>query len=202
MVYTESGKISEIQNILKFNKDMNKTFVYGLAVNGIIDKNRNTTSEDYDKLYKFASPIQFKKQNGGICWDYVTYETDYLNKHFPNVKYTAYYVIFDNKNDLPTHTFIILNIKDQYIYFESSFKKIQGIYSSKSKRDIINFVLDSMNKYGSSNNLLEYPYYVFKYDPLDQNLYNLNCSQFMKYIEDHGTQVMHKFSKDFNVIKL
>lgn len=199
MIYNENGGIQDnvINGIIRFNKYMNKTFIYGLAINGVI--NKNTTAEDYDKLYKFTNPAQFEKQNGGICWDYVTYEADYFRKNFPSIKYKAYYVIFDNKNNLPTHTFIILSINDQYIYFESSFKKVQGVYSAKSEKDIINFVLDNMS---SSTDLMKYPYYVFKYNPLDPNLDGLSCSEFMKYIEDHGHQVTHKFNNNYSLQKL
>ena len=200
MVYTESGKISEIQNILKFNKDMNK-FTYGVAINGVIDR-KNQTPEDYDKFYRFSNPEKFKKQNGGICWDYVTYEADYFHKHFPNLKFNAYYVIFDNGYDLPTHTFIILECDGKYIYFESSFKAIRGVYESDSKESIINYVLYAMDKYPKKRGLLKCPYYVFKYNPLDHGLYNLSCSEFMKYIEEHGIQIEHKFNKNFNITKL
>lgn len=200
IIYTEDGKINEVQTILNFNKVMNK-FSYGLAINGVIDKNRNTTSEDYDKFYKFASPETFKKQNGGICWDFVTYEANYFTKNIPNVKYDAYYVIFDDGYDLPTHTFIILECDGKYIYFESSFKAIRGVYESDSKESIINYVLYAMDKYPKKRGLLRCPYYVFKYNPLDHGLYNLSCSEFMKYIEEHGIQIEIKFNKNFNITK-
>ena len=200
MVYTESCKISEIQNILKFNKDMNK-FTYGVAINGVIDR-KIRPPEDYDKFYRFSNPEKFKKQNGGICWDYVTYEADYFHKHFPNLKFNAYYVIFDDGYDLPTHTFIILECDGKYIYFESSFKAIRGVYESDSKENIINYVLYAMDKYPKKRGLLRCPYYVFKYNPLDHGLYNLSCDEFMKYIEDHGIQIYHKFNKNFNITKL
>ena len=204
MIYNENGVVqnTELKDIIKFNKYMNKTFLYGLAINGVIDKKRNTTGEDYDKLYKFASPTQFEKQNGGVCWDYVTYEADYFSKNFPNIKYTAYYVVFDDKDNFPTHTFLILYTDSQYIYFESSFKMIQGVYSAKSEKDIINFVLDSIIKHESSTNLLKCPYYVFKYNPLDPSLNGMSCMEFMKHIEDNGYQISHKFSSNYNLQKL
>ena len=198
MIYTESGKISEIQNILKFNKDMNK-FTYGVAINGVIDRYKDPTPEDYDKFYRFSNPEKFKKQNGGICWDYVTYEADYFHKHFPNLKFNAYYVEFDDGDTIPTHTFLVLQNENGYILFESSFIRIRGVYLSNSEKDIFNFILHTM---GSKGLLEKCPCYIFKYNPLDHGLYDLNCTQFMHYIEDNGTQIDHKFSKDFSITKL
>lgn len=204
MIYNESGKVVDIlQDIIDFNKKMNKDFKYGLAINGVIDRKRNISGEDYDKLYKVVDSKQFEKQQGGICWDYVIYEADYFRKNFSSIKIKAWYIIWDKQPDYPTHTFITFKSKNKYILFESSFKAIQGVYEANSEKDIINFVAKSMNDYPRKKKLLEEnKFHVFTYNPLDSKLPGMNCSEFMHYIEDKGKYVNHKYNSNFKVNKL
>ena len=195
MIYDDNGNMKlKLGYVLNFNNYMNKTFKYGLAINGKVET-RNTTSEDYDKLYKAVSADQFVKQEGGICWDYVIYEAQWFKDNIPELNIKTWYVIFDKEPDYPTHTFITFKYNDVYVLFESSFKKVQGMYYAKSEKDLINFILYNMNNHN-------YDSYVFNYNPLDKRIPGMNCMEFMKFVEDNGKEVRHKFNSNFNITKI
>ena len=187
------------EKIAEFNNKCNK-FEYGLARNGIIDKSIDTSYDDW-KLWRMASPIQFEKQGGGVCWDYVTYEADYFKKNFPELKVTAYYIIFVNDKDDPTHTFITINVDNKYVYFESSFKKIKGVYIFDTESDVLNFVMTKMNKYRPKGceDLFRSSrkYKITKYNALDKKLIGCSIDQFMDYCY-RAEVVDHMYSKKYN----
>lgn len=191
---------SMMDKVLEFNRRMNK-FKYGLAVNGIIDASRNTSGSDFDKLYHFANPAQFEKQDGGICWDFVTYEADYFKKNIPEIKFTCWYVIFNAAPNYPTHTFLTFKLGSKYILFESSFRKIKGVWEASSEKDLINFELDSMIHHGSDKGLDKAESHVFKYNALDTSLNGMTCGEFMHHIEEVGRYVTHTRSTSYNVEK-
>ncbi len=191
---------SMMDKVLEFNKRMNK-FKYGLAINGVIDTSRNTSGSDYDKLYHFANPAQFEKQDGGICWDFVTYEADYFKKNIPEIKFTCWYVIFNAAPNYPTHTFLTFKLGSKYILFESSFRKIKGVWEASSEKDLINFELDSMIHHGSDKGLDKAESHVFKYNALDTSLNGMTCGEFMHHIEEVGKYVNHTRSTSYNVEK-
>lgn len=188
-------------DICNFNDEMN-TYKYGLSIDGTIDKKRDTTAADYDVYYRLASPDQFIKQHGGICWDFTTYEANWFKTNHPELKFETYYIGLNLPPDYPTHTFLVIQMDNQYIYFESSFKKIQGVYIFKSESDVINFVMYNMDKYRpkfhkKSLFKLSDGYIVTKYNALDKKLYDSTCAEFMEYCEA-GKNMHFTYNSKFN----
>ena len=193
-----------LEKIYEFNKETNK-FQYGLKFphKNKIDHRDNTTYEDYKKYYKLASPEEFVKQDGGICWDFVTYEADWFKKNLPNIHYDCYFIIFNNGKDCHTHTFLVFNHNNKYYWFESSYYKFRGIYEADSVKDILNYVIYGMDKYSpKGESLLNYNFGVYKYNALDKNLYGLSDREYMIYICNHGSHINHTYSKNYNVRKV
>ena len=192
-----------LNRILRFNKETNK-FQYGLlkpGENKIIKQ--NTTYEDYDKYYRMASPEQFVKQDGGICWDYVTYEANWFSTNIPEVRIHSYYIQFYDKKYMPTHTFLVFEYDDKYYWFESAFGALQGIWEARSLKDIFNFAMYNMSMHPKKNpELLKCNFEIREYNPLDRSLIGLGSQQFMEYILNHGTKISHTYNKNFDVKKI
>lgn len=199
-----------IDDIVTFCNWMDKTFQYGLSRHGekIQYKKVNTTSKDYDLYWHLASPDQFVRQGGGICWDYVTYEAFMFKEKFPTVPYKTWYVQFDDKGDCPSHTFLTFTLNGEYYYFENSFRKFAGIYKVGGEADAINFVLtlmsDNPDRSIEPGFLLEKCQYgVRSYNALDRKMIGISCVGFMNYIYDHGTELKtFKYSKRFSTEKV
>lgn len=178
-----------IADILELNKRLN-SYKYSYS-----DYN------DFAKEYRVASPEKFEKQQGGVCWDFAAYEAWWFKKNYPNISFTTWYVIFDNNNDCPTHTFLTFRYKGKLYYFESAFGKTMGLWQVKSEKDAINFVMDSMI---GKTKLGDYPYYVIKYDATDKKLIGVGVMSYMERMSEliGRSTYKHTFSKQYSAEKV
>lgn len=141
--------------------DMEK-FKYGLAENGTV---HSASAHDYDTKYKLQSPEEFEQNGGGICYDYVEFMEGYLNAYGYDCKK---YFISTNTADNDTHTFLLVRDgkgwKDGFIYPESSFKLLEGVYEVKNYEEAALKIMDKIfdvNHNGEKYD--EIKYYVWEY---------------------------------------
>lgn len=182
---------------------------YDETIADILDLNKRLNSykysykdyKDFAKEYRIASPEKFEKQQGGVCWDFAAYEAWWFKKNHPDISFTTWYVIFDNNNDCPTHTFLTFRYKGKIYYFESAFGKTIGVWQVKSEKDAINFVMDSMI---GKTKLGEYPYYVIKYDATDKKLIGVGVMSYMERMSEliEKSTYKHTFSKQYSAEKV
>lgn len=182
---------------------------YDETIADILDLNKRLNSykysykdyKDFAKEYRVASPEKFEKQQGGVCWDFAAYEAWWFKKNHPDISFTTWYVIFDNNNDCPTHTFLTFRYKGKLYYFESAFGKTMGVWQIKSEKDAINFVMDSMI---GKTKLGEYPYYVIKYDATDKKLIGVGVMSYMERMSEliEKSTYKHTFSKQYSAEKV
>lgn len=201
-------KDDTLRKILEFNKKLN-TYEYGLSRHGEKIKKQNTSGEDYDNFYHVASPAQFERQGGGICWDFATYQASKFQKDFGNVKFKTYYIVFDIPPYYPTHTFLVFHYNGKFYYFESSFVKYQGVYSSDTLTDIVNFILYNMGNYKESEDTKKVReacktnnYRIYEYNALDSRIPGSTTSEFMNLVEKCGKRVPNRFSNKFRINKI
>lgn len=197
----ESAKVNDMTRIVALNNELND-YQYGLSRDNQKIKKQNTTSEDYDKHYRVATPAQFVKQNGGICWDFATYEASVFKKQFPNIKFKTYYIVFDAAPYYPTHTFLVFEKDMKFYYFESSFKRVQGIWVADSISDIFNFVLHAMDQYRPKEykaSLLKYKYAIFEYNALHPDIPGSTTVEFMNLMEEIGQEIPHVYNSRYDV---
>ena len=141
--------------------DMEK-YKYGLAENGTV---HSASAHDYDTKYKLQSPEEFEQNGGGICYDYVEFMEGYLNAYGYDCKK---YFISTNTADNDTHTFLLVRDgkgwKDGFIYPESSFKLLEGVYEVKNYEEAALKIMDKIfdvNHNGEKYD--EIKYYVWEY---------------------------------------
>lgn len=160
----ESYTIDSIDDVKKFNKELNK-WKYGVLVNGKI----YTKSSEIDWANYKTIPIKdIEKYHVGICWDFVNYQHYYFKKN--NIEDESYMIVMgmsdNNPNDIATHTFSIIKIDGKKYWFESSWFKNQGVHEVKSWKDVVEKFKESYDE-GKNKN-----YDVYKYNPegLDSHL--------------------------------
>ena len=194
--------------VVSLNKKLT-SFHYGIPLDQFNSSSRvmnpydeNKPGDFFFKNYRYLSPEEFEKYEGGICWDYVCYEAKFFKDNI-GYPFKCFYVVIDNKQDCPTHTFLVFQKDDKYFLFESSFKAIAGMWVSNSEKDIINFILYNMNRYPgtpSGENLLKFPIYMCAYNPNNEKIYGYQCAQFMEYM---STLIKRwNYSSSFNVRKV
>ena len=161
-------------DIVAFNKMLNE-YEYIIPNKGNIIT--RVTLESWNKYY-LLTPSEFEKYHGGICWDYVVYETFYFKKYFSGVKFETYFQVVDDGKNYPSHTFLIFEYNNKYYWFESSWKPEAGIYGFNTKNDAINYAMDKLKLDD------EYNRYICIYDALDKKMFGMNCDQYMNYMWD------------------
>lgn len=165
---------SIFDKILKLNDRLNN-YEYMVPNNG--NPITHIKNDDFVKYYILLSPNEFEKYKGGVCWDYVAYEAMYFRAKYPNIKFETYYQVIDNRNDNPTHTFLIFEFNKKWYWFESSWKKNCGIYGFDNKSDCIEYIMQKLKLPGKN-----YGTYVCKFDATDATMYGMNCVGYMNYM--------------------
>lgn len=136
-----------------------KDYKYGIVKDGKLSTSNNSI-EDYNKYYEFMTLDEFEKYRGGICYDYVEWEEAYLKDHGKQCK--KYYLYADTKyND--THTFVLVKNDKGFIYIESAFKPIEGVYPVKNLQEALDIITKAMFKMNGNDKLESFKYYVWEY---------------------------------------
>lgn len=165
---------SIFDKILKLNDRLND-YEYMVPNNG--NPITHIKNDDFVKYYILLSPNEFEKYRGGVCWDYVAYEAMYFRAKYPNIKFETYYQIIDNRNDNPTHTFLIFEFNKKWYWFESSWKPNCGVYGFDNKSDCIEYIMQKLKLSGKN-----YGTYICKFDATDATMYGMNCVGYMNYM--------------------
>ena len=165
---------SVFDKILKLNDRLND-YEYMIPNNG--NPITHIKNDDFIKYYVLLSPNEFEKYKGGVCWDYVAYEAMYFRAKYPNIKFETYYQVIDNRNDNPTHTFLIFEFNKKWYWFESSWKPKCGVYGFDNKSDCIEYIMQKLKLPGKN-----YGTYICKFDATDATMYGMNCVGYMNYM--------------------
>lgn len=161
----------------ELNKYLN-SFSYGILYNNkVITDLDNTNDNDFFKMYRTISPLDFFKYKVGVCWDYTAAERYYFSKYF-KYDFDTYYIEVED-DTWSTHTFLVYKEEGKFYYFESSFQKYQGVHQFDDLISIFKYVIKNMERN-------KYRYKIYKYD---LNKFDFATLEFMDYIINNGTLI-------------
>ena len=184
---SENNK-NNLKEILEFNGYMN-SMEYILPINGKIIT--EIKAKDYDN-YKTLSRAEFIKYNGGVCFDYVMYEDWYFTNKFSNIPHRTFYCDFtDVDGDNPSHSFLLFYIDDDIYWFESSWKKMRGIYKFSSEDMALSYIVDVLKKNAEARIVNEF---VCEYDASSRNLIHVS-------IKEYRNDMLKRKPKQYQKIK-
>ena len=162
----------KVSKLIKLNKALNK---FG---SGFVDKEtgklNNNMEADWEHEYHYLSPEEFERAKGGVCWDYAEYQFRVLKKSGYDV--INFYLEFNDPMSC-NHTFTVVKFRGFYIYMESSYKKIAGIYVTKHVCDIFTYILNSIML---NYNLKNVNYVIHSYPGYDN--YGCDVHTFMNHM--------------------
>lgn len=164
-----------------------RKFKYGLIRNGKLDT--NPPDEDYDRYWKLATPEEFEQAGGGICYDFVEWEADYLRKY--GIMCNRFLLAQAHGSDCnSTHSFIVVRDGKKYIYIEGSFenvsKKINGYKAFDSLQAIFKYVAREVKACEPDAKTMRYIIFMYS-DAVPKAGSDIN--QFQKYVVDNGTEL-------------
>lgn len=189
--FNEAGKPLKLEDVIKkyvipLHHNLNK-FGYGVVKDDHLADIKDGPT--FANLYRTMSCKEFVQYQGGICWDYARFQHHYL-KHL-GLPAENYYLEMNDANS-STHTFTVIPIDGKYIYLESSFLRIQGVYIGENLDVIIQFILQAMNFDPRKNKV-----FVRSYDDPKPGLTTL---QFMDYCMKKGSERLFSYSVDAIVV--
>lgn len=168
----------------ELHKEWSK-FGYGVPING---KLTNVPSSEYFcKNYRFLSPEDFEKYKGGVCWDFVEWGAKFLRRK--GVAFHQYYIQTDTPPNYDTHTFIVCQCGDKFIYPESAFgiieKDINGVGTFDSLPEIFNYITSKM--FECNNNKSRFTEFKFSVQEYTQTPnYGCTCEEYMNFMKEHA----------------
>lgn len=168
----------------ELHKEWSK-FGYGIPING---KLTNVSSaEEFCNNYRFLSPEDFEKYKGGVCWDFVEWGAKFLRRK--GVAFHQYYIQTDTPPNYDTHTFIVCQCGDKFIYPESAFgsieKDINGVGTFESLSEIFNYIASKM--FECNNNKSRFTEFKFSVQEYTQTPnYGCTCEEYMDFMKEHA----------------
>ena len=134
---------------------------------------------DFSNFYFLLSPDELLSSKCGVCWDQVELERKLFNDL--NIVCNTYFIYIDDKQNLPSHTFLVFQLNDKYYWFEHSWYDMKGIHEYNNLDTLLNDVkikfIDSRKN--EINLELNYDTYIYKYN---QPKYHITCDEFYSYI--------------------
>lgn len=134
---------------------------------------------DFSNFYFLLSPEELLNSRCGVCWDQVELERKLFNDL--NIDCDTYFIYIDDKENLPSHTFLVFQLNNKYYWFEHSWYDMKGIHEYNNLDTLLNDVkikfIDSRKN--EINLELNYDTYIYKYN---QPKYHITCDEFYSYI--------------------
>lgn len=197
----EKSKITQEEAIMDFKDDellsVLKNSKYGVAYHDKLIT--NPSEQDYMNKWHCLSPNEFISIGGGVCYDFVEWESDYLKKHqIPFKKFhISHHIGFDKTDvgkDAATHSICVAIVNGKYIYIEGSSKKLAKAIGYIKEFDNIDELLDFAVKHtihGPEQSKL----IIIDYTNVD-NLIGLNLFDYQNRIFSKGKVITSDFIQE------
>lgn len=183
-------KDDELLSVLKNSK-------YGVAYHDKLIT--NPSEQDYMNKWHCLSPNEFINIGGGVCYDFVEWESDYLEKHqIPFKKFHISHHIGLDKTDVgkdaATHSICVAIVNGKYMYIEGSSKKLAKAIGYIKEFNNIDELLDFAVKHtlhGPEQSKL----IIIDYTNVD-NLIGLNLFDYQNRIFSKGKVITSDFVQE------
>lgn len=176
----EPSKIKSPQDL---NNILN-TYQYGILTKDKKTLTNDLTSDEFFEVYRSLSVEDFETYKVGLSLDYICYQEYYFKKHF-DYKYRLFYIELDNETS-SSHNFMVYFTDDKYYYFESAYKKYQGIKEFDDMESLFNHVLSNM----FADNGGECDFIIYEYKNMPSGLSRVG---FEDMLLAFGHEVPHKY---------
>lgn len=148
---------------------------------GAIDKDLNPLPDDEFEKYHTISPKTLHKLKRGTCWDYVEAQRDWYEEE--GVQHKVYYIEADNP-EKASHTFLIAQIGEQFLWDEASWKPNKGVHLASSAEKLLNIVCKKHSK--TSENISKISVYCYP----KPKKFGMSVKEFMSWVKRNGKHVL------------
>lgn len=146
------------------------------------DGNVYGTGDDDDedvfyKNYRLQSPSMLSKTKVGVCWDQTELERSWFN--YNKYMFMVFYIEINDKDNCPSHTFLVYETEYGYNWFEHSWRSQRGIHEYKT---ISACIKDIIQKHQNYANDVDSPVNIYKMP--NPPKYGSTCEEFMKHAKN------------------
>lgn len=170
-----------LSEIIKFSINELHDYMKDNINYGYIDKDNskyNLVDKHFARKYILQSPEQLLESKTGVCWDQVEFERTYFESK--GYEYKTFFIVYYDNEDCPTHTFLVYNHDDGWVWFENSWEIHRGLHMYS---DIESLLKDVREKFINSLNETEIdPMNLCIYD-YSKPKYGIGCLEFYKHVE-------------------
>ena len=157
---------------------------------GWIDKDggrHEKLGSDFASEYRLQLGDECYKNQLGVCWDQVEYEASFLDA--AGIDNQSYFIYYDDKDKLPSHTFLVVKQGDKFLWIEHAWEKFAGIHEYNSEEELLKDVKTKFiecSEFGNGCNRENV--FVFKYN---RPTTKLSCDEFYAHtaIEEQLVEV-------------
>ena len=124
---------------------------------GWIDKSggrHEKLGSDFASEYRLQLGDECYKNQLGVCWDQVEYEASFLDAS--GIENQSYFIYYDDKDKLPSHTFLVVKLGGKYLWIEHAWEKFAGIHEYDSEDELLKDI-----KKGCFNSLFSFHVFIF-----------------------------------------
>lgn len=173
---------------------------------GFLDKEGRNIFDDtnvdyvFNKVYYLMSPEELLKKKVGVCWDQVELERKLFNEK--NIHNETYFIYLDDKQSLPSHTFLVYYENNKVYWFEHSWYDEMGMHEYNNINSLLNDVEFKFRKSKKAEAKSDFDIHIYKYNKPN---YNISCDDFFKYIftqaKVYNYRLINASSNDIERIK-
>ena len=182
-------------------------FGYGLIKDGKLMKG-NISEKDWYKYWRLADPEDFEQAKGGNCYDYVEWESGYLDAFGHDCN-----KIFIKSSTGNNHAFIYVKDDSKYIFIDGAFNKIDKTTHIMKEFDSLDkcfkYITDAIKKY-EKNDSISFTFYDYTKEDMKPGT---PMKEFEEWIISHGKTVninkpikeeynMSDFERDPSVLQM
>ena len=158
-------------------------FGYGLIKDGKLMKG-NISEKDWYKYWRLADPEDFEQAKGGNCYDYVEWESGYLDAFGHDCN-----KIFIKSSTGNNHAFIYVKDDSKYIFIDGAFNKIDKTTHIMKDFDSLDkcfkYITDAIKKY-EKNDSISFTFYDYTKENMKPGT---PMKEFEEWIISHGKTV-------------
>lgn len=182
-------------------------FGYGLIKDGKLMKG-DVSEKDWYKYWRLADPEEFEQAKGGNCYDYVEWESGYLDAFGHDCN-----KIFIKSSTGNNHAFIYVKDESKYIFIDGAFNKIDKKTHIMKDFDSLDkcfkYITDAIKKY-EKNDSISFAFYDYTKEDMKPGT---PMKEFEEWIISHGKTVninkpikeeyiMSDFERDPSVLQM
>lgn len=131
----------------------------------------------FNKVYYLMAPEELLNKKIGVCWDQVELERKLFEEN--NIKNETYFIYIDDKNNLPSHTFLVYYMNNKVYWFEHSWFNEKGIHEYNNLNELLNDIEIKFVKSRENEVSKDLDVHIYKYNKPN---YNISCDEFYSYI--------------------